>query len=109
MKIPQPWKCDYCLNIKGPSNHWWLFIPDAEVTAELDSTSNLFVKNGLFAKWDEVIADLTGVEHICSESCGAKALSKWMGKASGNVKERLDLDGNLAIRRELHRIAKETE
>jgi hypothetical protein len=28
--------------------------------------------------WDNMQADVTGYEHICSESCAAKALSKWM-------------------------------
>jgi len=29
-------------------------------------------------RWDNTLANTEGYEHICSESCAAKALSKWM-------------------------------
>lgn len=67
MKIPQPYRCDYCPKVKGEANHWWLrsFSP-------LDS--DLFT---LFS-WDDASAAEDGVEHICSEQCAVKALSKWL-------------------------------
>lgn len=64
MKVRCPYKCDYCLNPKGETNHWWLHALDREQ----------FVLHA----WDETLADRDGYEHICSESCAAKALSKWM-------------------------------
>jgi hypothetical protein len=36
-------------------------------------------------RWDQTLADLEGYEHICSESCASKALSKWLTQASGNL------------------------
>ena len=57
-------RCDYCSNLKGESNHWWLRVRDQdEFTLQ---------------SWDDARADAPGYEHICSESCAAKALSKWM-------------------------------
>jgi hypothetical protein len=64
MKVRYPYKCDYCLNQKGETNHWWLRPHDAELFTLL--------------AWDEERAGEEGYEHICSESCAAKALSKWM-------------------------------
>ena len=31
------------------------------------------------------LADADGYEHICSESCASKALSKWLAQANGNL------------------------
>jgi len=64
MKVRCPYKCDYCLNPKGETNHWWLHPLDlAQFT---------------LLPWDETLADRDGYQHICSESCASKALSKWM-------------------------------
>ena len=71
MKVQCPYRCDYCLNLKGETNHWWL--------RPLDMDQFRLVR------WDQMSADLEGYEHICSESCAAKALSKWMAQASGNL------------------------
>jgi hypothetical protein len=64
MKVRCPYKCDYCMNPKGETNHWWLHPQESEQFVLL--------------KWDDTLADGDGYEHICSESCAAKALSKWM-------------------------------
>jgi hypothetical protein len=69
MKVQCPYRCDYCLNLKGETNHWWLRLPDAEQFRLMP--------------WDQALADLDGYEHICSESCASKALSKWLSKSSG--------------------------
>ena len=66
MKVRNPYKCDYCLNPKGDTNHWWLRPQEAEQFVLLT--------------WDDRLADQDGYEHICSESCAAKALSKWMAR-----------------------------
>lgn len=71
MKVQCPYRCDYCLNLKGQTNHWWLRPQDAEQFHLI--------------RWDATLADMDGYEHICSESCAAKALSKWMTQAIGNV------------------------
>jgi hypothetical protein len=71
MKVQCPYRCDYCLNLKGETNHWWLRPQDAEQFRLI--------------RWDHAIADVEGYEHICSESCAAKALSKWLADASGNL------------------------
>ena len=70
MKVPCPYKCDYCLNQKGETNHWWLRPQDSEMFTLL--------------AWDEARASDEGYEHICSESCAAKALSKWMARRQFN-------------------------
>jgi hypothetical protein len=64
MKVRCPYKCDYCMNPKGETNHWWLHPSEREQFVLL--------------AWDDALADGDGYQHICSESCAAKALSKWM-------------------------------
>jgi hypothetical protein len=71
MKVQFPYRCDYCLNLKGETNHWWLRPQDAEQFRLL--------------RWDRQLADTAGYEHICSESCASKALSKWLTQANGNA------------------------
>ena len=66
MKVHCPYKCDYCLNQKGETNHWWLRPHDSELFTLM--------------AWDEARAGNEGYEHICSESCAAKALSRWMAR-----------------------------
>jgi hypothetical protein len=68
MKVRYPYRCDYCLNQKGETNHWWLRPHDPDRFTLLP--------------WDEMAADGEGYEHICSESCAARALSKWMARKS---------------------------
>ena len=63
MKV-QSYRCDYCSKLKGESNRWWLGQPDGE--------------HFTLALWDATLGDGNGYEHICSESCATKALSKWM-------------------------------
>jgi hypothetical protein len=65
MKLTAPYKCDYCQNTKGEANHWWLL-----------NTSNglAFFLRG----WDANLADKEHFQHVCSEQCAVKALSKWM-------------------------------
>ena len=70
MKVQCPYRCDYCLNLKGQTNHWWLRPQDAEQFR--------------LVRWDQQLADAEGYEHICSESCASKALSKWLARANGN-------------------------
>jgi len=70
MKVQCPYRCDYCLNLKGETNHWWLRPTDPEQFRLL--------------RWDQHLADAEGFEHICSESCASKALSKWLAQANGN-------------------------
>ena len=71
MKVNSPYRCDYCLNLKGETNHWWLRQPDRQHFTLL--------------RWDATLADVEHYEHICSESCAAKALSKWMAQPSVHV------------------------
>lgn len=64
MKLSQPYKCDYCPNVKTASNHWFLSIGD-----------------GLefrLIPWDSLEADRGSVRHVCSESCAVKSLNKYM-------------------------------
>ena len=70
MKV-QSYRCDYCSKLKGESNRWWLAQPDGE--------------HFTLALWDATLADGDGYEHICSESCATKALSKWMTEPSPRV------------------------
>ena len=71
MKIQCPYRCDYCLNLKGETNHWWLRPEDVDQFKLL--------------RWDQALADQECCEHICSESCASKALSKWLAQANGNL------------------------
>jgi len=66
MKRSSPYTCDYCGADKGATNHWRL----------RDKTTDHFI----LMDWDDDLADQDGVEHICSESCASKALSRWMGQ-----------------------------
>lgn len=70
MKVQFPYRCDYCMNLKGQTNHWWLRPQDAEQFR--------------LVRWDHELADQDGYEHICSESCASKSLSKWLAQASGH-------------------------
>lgn len=73
MKLAQPYRCDYCLNMKGEANHWLL----------RDKFSN-----GVFRllKWEAEKADTYidpghtqhAYEHICGQECALKALTKWL-------------------------------
>ena len=71
MKVHSPYRCDYCSNLKGDTNHWWLRPPDRH--------------SFTVQRWDAILADSEGYEHICSESCAAKALSKWMTMPNARI------------------------
>lgn len=70
MKVTAPYICDVCKAPKGATNHWWL----------------LYMGPGYYGFtlgiWKSTEADLPGVEHICSEACAAKSLSRWMARQS---------------------------
>jgi hypothetical protein len=69
MKDPNPWKCDQCDTRKGKANHWWqAFGQEGAIPAFL------------IFPWNEEMAEESGRQHLCSESCVAKAASQWMGK-----------------------------
>lgn len=70
MKV-QSYRCDYCSKLKGESNRWWLGQPDGE--------------HFTLARWDATLGDGNGFEHICSESCATKALSKWMTQSARQI------------------------
>jgi hypothetical protein len=70
MKV-QSYRCDYCSKLKGESNRWWLGQPDGE--------------RFTLALWDVTAGDENGLEHICSESCATKALSKWMTQSARQI------------------------
>jgi hypothetical protein len=75
--LKQPYRCDYCPHAKGETNHWWM--------RDLSSAYRF-----VMVRWNEQFAgaicsdDTPLYEHICSEACASKALSKWMAEASGN-------------------------
>lgn len=66
----QGYRCDYCHATKGATNHWWM-----RAIGRIDF---------MLSPWKDSEADLfdspgnARYEHICSESCATKALSKWM-------------------------------
>ena len=71
MRVHSPYRCDYCQNLKGETNHWYLRPVEREHFRLL--------------RWDPTLADAPGYEHICSESCAIKALSKWMTQPHAHV------------------------
>lgn len=71
MRVHSPYRCDYCQNLKGETNHWWLRPPDRE--------------QFMLLRWDAELADAPGYEHICSESCASRALSKWMTQPGAHM------------------------
>jgi hypothetical protein len=87
VKIPEPYRCDYCERIKGATNHWWmrrrtdLYLEDVRMLQMLPLASAF-----ILLAWDDGRADERDVdhrniyEHICSESCALKAVSKWMAR-----------------------------
>ena len=90
MKLPSPYICDECGTQKKESNHWWVLLSYLYEAPEIPA----FV----LLPWESVTDDrlvtrkrhrrrpCTGrnpggkriQEHLCSESCATKALSKWM-------------------------------
>ena len=71
MRVHCPYRCDYCQNLKGETNHWWLRVLNTEQFTLLP--------------WDAALADTAGYEHICSGSCAAKSLSKWMAQVGESI------------------------
>lgn len=74
MKNASPYKCNVCGKVKEESNHWWLLYIGTRTVFTLD-------------RWDDLKAERTDVENICSESCASKALSKWMATQASKSKE----------------------
>jgi hypothetical protein len=72
MKLPSPYRCDYCDKLKGESNHWWLSLAPDSIGA-LGGTVGF-----VMVPWGEMAALEPNVEHICGQECAAKALAKWM-------------------------------
>lgn len=91
MKEAAPYKCDYCITRKGPTNHWWMRNRHAAAKRQ----------QFLLERWNADLADAVfGLgageplfEHICSESCAAKALSQHMARVSQLPKTMAPLDG----------------
>jgi hypothetical protein len=64
--------CDECGKQKQESNHWWILAQAAP--APFPPCFSLLPMNPIET------AELGISEHLCSESCAIKALSKWMSK-----------------------------
>lgn len=80
MKLPTPYQCDYCGTIKKESNNWWLLNVNTGVTVTqgVNGPSVAALDQFLLLTWHIALVDNDDYEHICSESCAIKALSKWM-------------------------------
>jgi hypothetical protein len=76
VKLAAPYGCDWCPQRKGQTNHWWL----------LRRSSGAMFAEFVLIPWDDLLADeklddgSPMFQHICSESCAAKALSRHMAK-----------------------------
>jgi hypothetical protein len=66
----ETYTCDECGKQKQESNHWWILSQVAR--AQLGPCFSLLPMN-LIGRVESGIS-----EHLCSESCAIKALSKWM-------------------------------
>jgi hypothetical protein len=71
VKLPNPYRCNYCLNLKGEANHWYLHF-----------LSSVAGSAFILDWWDDTLAQRDDVEHICSQACASKALSSWMSLVS---------------------------
>lgn len=80
MKIPYPYKCDYCGKLKEESNHWFLRPAAVVLLQMVEGQQGRPSKEYTFTLlcWDSSYIDKLGIEHICSEQCATKALSQWM-------------------------------
>jgi hypothetical protein len=72
MKLAAPYRCNYCTNVKGEANHWHLRLTETSIGRVNGGPSFVLIP------WNDQAADEPDVEHICSEQCAVKALSKWM-------------------------------
>ena len=73
MKLPEPYKCDYCAATKKDTNHWLL----VQFT---DAVGN---DRFVMSSWDDSSADKPNVKHVCGRSCAAKAQSEFLDKLDG--------------------------
>ena len=78
-------RCDHCSNLKGESNHWWLRVREQDKFT--------------LQSWDDVKADAPGYEHICSESCATKALSRWMTRPDTQPVVQVQAPSDARVRR----------
>lgn len=67
MKLPSPYKCDYCGKLKGETNHWFL------LWVGIRNPQDAF----WLLRWDDTKAAAEDHEHICGLECAGKALAKW--------------------------------
>lgn len=63
MKVPDPFRCDYCKRIKEPSDTWFLRSAGA--------------LGFYLMRWDAELAEQPGYEHICSQGCAVRAFDRW--------------------------------
>ena len=82
MKVAQPYRCDECGTEKQESNHWYLLMTAPNPYSKRKGRGDLLSdERFVLVPWkdNEILVDEDGVEHLCSESCASKKLSKWMG------------------------------
>ncbi|MFZ1919298.1 MAG: hypothetical protein WAU58_17125 [Terriglobales bacterium] len=68
-----------CGVMKGASDHWWV------MWSSLDDDSVPVMQ---LAPWDDKLAALEGVLHVCGEGCAGKLQSQFMGNVLANQKQR---------------------
>jgi hypothetical protein len=70
MKV-SPYKCDYCGQLQKPGDPPWFLRPKDAI--------------GFYMLWwDTELADEPRYEHVCSQACAMKAMSKWAAEGSAN-------------------------
>ena len=84
MKIGQPYRCNNCGVLKQESNHWFLFFPKFVVlqrgsfisSHEIEQPTPVKEKviGAIVIAWQDDLASVSGVHHLCGLDCVAKAL-----------------------------------
>ncbi len=74
-KLPNPYICDVCGTQKRETNRW--YASRARIEPDVASEQGI-----LFLPWEVAehlgVLENANVQHLCSEQCCIKALSKWL-------------------------------
>jgi len=79
MRIDNPYSCDSCQSKKNPSNGWWLLFV-CNVNTEINLHPLKLGEGTVVIPWDDEVADIDGVKHLCGIDCVLKAVARELSK-----------------------------